>query len=375
MQSKIRTIRATKVIVPPKPNSINSANIEECDKNFAQKFLTGNSWSDFAIQPKWIIEIELQNGMIGIGETYRSAPEFAIREAVAILVEKDILKLNWKNLPIKDQRVYESFETAILDLVGQLLNVPVYQLLGGGYRTEIECMGWTGRRTPEEAASKAFESMSKGHRVFKFKCADDDSISDWFDHIHAVCKNEIKILLDPNQRWKDVETTLRLMKNVPSEMMFGLEDPIAHHDIKGYRFLKEQFSFPIYRHISLPYHQEMSDIVGFIKADAADGYNFNGSAYQCILLSEISNLEGKSCWRGSEVDLGISETMGLHIAAASINCTLPADIFGELVRENDLINQPILIENGRAAVPQLPGLGVTLDYAALEKYAIQKMVI
>ena len=49
--------------------------------------------------------------------------------------------------------------------------------------------------------------------------------------------------------------------------------------------------------------------------------------------------------------------MGLHIAAASINCTIPSDIFGELVRVDDLIVDPIHFENGSAKVPQGDGLG------------------
>src|SRR6185436_16471920 len=114
--------------------------------------------------------------------------------------------------------------------------------------------------------------------------------------------------------------------------------------------------------------QDIRDIIAFVRTDAVDGYNFNGSAYNSLLLAEIANLEGKHCWRGSEVDLGISETMGLHIAAASINCTIPSDIFGELVREDDLITEPIVFENGSAIVPHGDGLGISLDYSALEKY-------
>ncbi|HLA58539.1 MAG TPA: enolase C-terminal domain-like protein, partial [Puia sp.] len=108
--------------------------------------------------------------------------------------------------------------------------------------------------------------------------------------------------------------------------------------------------------------------VTFVKTDAVDGYNFNGSAYNSLLLTEIANLEGKQSWRGSEVDLGILETMALHIAAASINCTIPSDIFGELVRVDDLINEPIQFENGAAIVPQGEGLGASLDHSALQKY-------
>jgi muconate cycloisomerase len=365
----ISFIKATEVVVPAKPGSLNSDMVLDKDTAFAKKFMTGESWTEFANQPKWIIEITLNNGLVGIGETYRSADKDLIENAMKNFVGLDILQLNWKRLPVTDQRIYEAFETAVLDLIGKILRVPVSQVLGGAYRDKIDCMGWTGRRTPEDAAQKAYEAMQKGHKVFKFKCSDEDPVRLWTEAIKARCGDGIKIVLDPNQRWTDVPTTLRLMEGVDSEIMLCLEDPILHSDIEGFRYLKQHLGIPLFRHISLPYTQDIRDIIAFVRADAVDGYNFNGTAYNCILLAEIANLEGKPCWRGSEVDLGISETMGLHIAAASINCTIPSDIFGELVRVDDLIVDPIVFEKGAAIVPQGEGLGIQLDQVALKKFA------
>ena len=364
----IRSIKATEVIVPSKPDSLNSESVQDKDTAFAKKFLTGASWTEFAIQSKWIIELELESGLVGIGETYRSATAEAVDTAIQALCGMDVLKINWRRLPIYDQRVYEGFECAILDVVGKMVHVPVYQLLGGAYRDRIECNGWTGRRTPEEAAQKAFDAMQKGHKVFKFKCSDEDPVRLWTEEIKKKCGDGIKIILDPNQRWTNVETTMRLMKGVEKEIMLGLEDPILHADVEGFKYLKKNLGIPMYRHISLPYTQDIRDIISFVKEDAVDGYNFNGSAYNSVLLAEIAYMEGKACWRGSEVDLGILETMALHIAAASISCTIPSDIFGELVRVDDLIEKPIHFENGAALVPQGDGLGVTLDREAVEKY-------
>ncbi|WP_028664383.1 mandelate racemase/muconate lactonizing enzyme family protein [Runella zeae] len=371
----IKTIKATQVVVPAKPGSLNSEDVIDKDAAFAQKFLTGERWTEFANQPKWIIEISLTNGLTGIGETYRSASEELLLDAMKTFVGQDVLKLNWRRLPVSDQRIYEAFETAVLDVVGKILNVPVAQLLGGIYRNRIDCFGWTGRRTPEDAAQKAYEAMQKGHKAFKFKCSDEDPVRLWTAEIKKKCGDGIKILLDPNQRWTDVATTLRLMEGVETDIMLGLEDPILHADVAGFKYLRQTLGIPMYRHISLPYTQDIRDMIAFVRADAVDGYNFNGSAYNCVLLAEIAHLEGKSCWRGSEVDLGISETMGLHIAAASVNCTIPSDIFGELVRENDLIVNPIQFENGAALLPSGAGLGIALDEEALHHYKQREMSV
>ncbi|MBI2504429.1 MAG: hypothetical protein HYW07_14490 [Candidatus Latescibacteria bacterium] len=59
-------------------------------------------------------------------------------------------------------------------------------------------------------------------------------------------------------------------------------------------------------------------------------------------------------------------------AAAAAGCTLPSDIIGHLLREDDLIAEPIPFSEGSLLVPDTPGLGVTLDREALEKYRVQR---
>ena len=87
-------------------------------------------------------------------------------------------------------------------------------------------------------------------------------------------------------------------------------------------------------------------------------------------MADIADTAAIPCWHGSELDLGILEAAYLHACAAAWNCVLSSDIFGELVREDDLIVEPLEIKNGRVSVPQRPGLGVDLDLSALEKYRV-----
>jgi len=91
-------------------------------------------------------------------------------------------------------------------------------------------------------------------------------------------------------------------------------------------------------------------------------------------MAEVADAAGIPVWHGSEVDLGILDAASLHGCAAARNCILPSDIIGTLVREDDLILEPLSFCGGFARVPQGPGLGVTLDEAALEHYTIEKWV-
>jgi muconate cycloisomerase len=377
-ESRIVRTKATPVSVPAKPDSLNSPGIDDDNAAFVARFATGKSWDDFANQTKWIVELKTACGARGIGETYRSVQRSDVETALQNILGADVLALNWRRLPVQNARVYDAIETAIMDVAGRILDVPIYQLLGGACRDKIECSGWTGRRTPADAARKAREAMQRGHRVFKFKCSDTDAVRDWCEAIQKECGDGIKILLDPNQRWNDVETTLRLMSGVPPAQMFGLEDPIAREDYAGFRVLREELKIPIFMHIALPYAhqgQRAEDALTAICERSCDGFNFNGPMWAFVELARVAELAGLPCWHGSEVDLGILEASAVHACAAAASCTIPSDLFGELVREDDLIETGLLFENGHVQVPQGAGLGVELDRDALAHFATAAPVI
>ncbi len=372
--SVVRRARATAVRVPARPDSLNSLGIRDDEEEFARTFRTGKRWTDFPNEVKWIVEIEDREGTQGVGETYRGAPRNSVSAALRAIVGVDVLRMNWRRMPTDDTRVYDAIESAALDLAGKLLGAPVYQLLGGACRNRVECTGWTGRRTPEDAGRKAHESMVRGFRVLKFKCSDSDPVREWSEKISQRCGKTIKLLLDPNQRWKNVESTLRLMEGVDRECMVGLEDPVNHADFAGYRELRKRLGIPIYRHIALPYGERPEELITVLRERCVDGFNFNGPMFEFVKLAEVAGLAGLPCWHGSEVDLGILEASALHAAAAAPSCTIPSDILGGLVRADDLIESPIRIEGGYALVPQGPGLGVELDRKALERYRVGERI-
>lgn len=64
-----------------------------------------------------------------------------------------------------------AIETALWDIKGRALGVPVYQLLGGAYRQEVRCYanGWSFRAvTPDETARAAEIPLKAGYDAIKF---------------------------------------------------------------------------------------------------------------------------------------------------------------------------------------------------------------
>ncbi|MBM3459970.1 MAG: hypothetical protein FJX77_15725 [Armatimonadetes bacterium] len=87
-------------------------------------------------------------------------------------------------------------------------------------------------------------------------------------------------------------------------------------------------------------------------------------------MAWLAEQAGIRVWHGSGVDLGIRDMAYVHASFAAANCTLPGDMVGNYLREDDLIREPIPIRDGYVDLPERPGLGVELDREALQRYQI-----
>jgi muconate cycloisomerase len=258
-------------------------------------------------------------------------------------------------------------------VVGRTRGLPLYELLGGKYRDTVDAGYWTGHRTTEDAARKAREGQKKGFGCIKFKCAHTDPVVEWCEAIREACGPDFRIILDPNQRFENLATARRLAGELAAVgNVLCLEDPIARWDLESLALLRRCISIPIALHLAIPYsemgYQHPTDILRALRLDACDYFNFNGGIFPVKRLATFAEAAQKPFWHGSEVDLGILEASYVHKCAACEAATLPSDIFGELVRSDDLIVEPLRFDGGKVRVPHGSGLGVELDRDALDRH-------
>lgn len=368
-------IEVNEVVVPARPDSINSP---EVDHALHKLPLGGRKgWTiqfDRVFKP--ILRLYTDEGIVGLGEAYRGLGEHQLRPIAETLLGKDLLAMNWQDLPIPPGRVYDGFECAVLDAVGKHHGLTLCQLLGGPYRDKVKVGYWTGHRTTADAARKARQGLDAGYDCIKFKCALSDPVADWCQAIRDACGPAFRIILDPNERFENAAETMRVAKSLAAiGNVLCLEDPIPRWNLEEFAALRARIDIPIALHISLPYAemgQQITDVVRAVRLGCCDFFNFNGGAYGFSKLATVADLAGLPYWHGSEVDLGILEASYVHKSAAGALATLPADIFGRLVREHDLLAEPLCIEAGCACVPDGPGLGVQIDPDALDRYTVHR---
>lgn len=374
---RIRKLRFTEVVVPGRPGTINSPQLNKPLHKLAIGGQTG--WSvQFDEVPKLILELSLENGVTGLGEFYRGHDWPTVANMARRMLEHTLGDFPLQALPLAWCREYDGFECAVWDAYAKAHGLRVVDLLGGSVRQRIKVGAWTGHRMPDEIGELAAGFAEHGYDSFKFKCDDQDDVVAWCREVarHAP---EMRVILDPNERWRDTGHAKQLIRRLQEiGNVFCIEDPIPRWQLADYALLRQFGAIPVVLHVSLPYvshGQRVHDAINAITHGAVDGFNFNCGLANFQRLDHIAQTANLRCWHGSELDLGILEAMYLHSAAAAPSCVWPSDIFGRMVREHDLLQRPLQIDPPYADLPEGPGLGVELDQQALTHYQTQQHLI
>ncbi len=374
---RIRRWRFSEVVVPARENAINHPGL---DRPLHKLPVAGRKgWSEqFDRLPKLVGEMELDNGVVGLGEFYRGHSWATVEAVARRFLGTPLHEIPLQDVPVARCREHDGFELAIWDAFAKTHGLRLCDLLGGAVRSEVRIGAWTGHRLPEEIGPMAAEFRARGYDCWKFKCDLEDDVAGWCRAIREAAPG-MEVILDPNERWRrSFEAARRLRELAEVGNLLCLEDPIPRWMLHEYAALRRLGLGAIALHVSLPYVEEgqrVSDAIRAIRSDAVDGFNFNGGLAEFARLASIAAAAELPFWHGSEVDLGILEAMYVHQAAAAPACTWPSDIFGRNVREHDLLAEPLRIEPPSVRLPEGPGLGVELDREAVLHYRTQERII
>ncbi len=308
--------------------------------------------------PKTVVRLNA-DGLNGIGETDRGQPvEAALGEAKR-MAGRRIDEI------VPGGPVAHAFEVALFDLIGKERDLPMWRLMGDKVRDRVKVHGWTAHRTPEDMGRKCREMRQMGFGGIKIKTQWGEPDIERLQAMRDACGPNFSMTIDPNSRYNTLANTLQLVKKMEPYNVLTLEDPFNKRDHAAYRLLRSKTDVPITLHLSSP------DLIHLAaKDEACDYLNIGPSSpkdwLRCFPVAEAA---GIPYWHGSEIALGIADMSFVHCCAIAPGCTLPSDIV-HFVREDDLIEPGIRYEGGHAIVPDGPGLGVELDLAGIERYAI-----
>ena len=339
-----------------------------------------------------IIEVVTDEGIIGIGETYGgNAIEHAIATARPFVLGIDPMdtgvlmhRLNVFCIGYETAVpavVRAGIEMACLDAAGKALNVPVYKLLGGKVRDEVEFTAYLFYRYRDEKTGIGGENdvaamvertkqlvHDHGFKGIKFKGGVHHPYEEY--KVVEALRDAFPgypLRWDPNAAWS-VELSIR----VGHKLMAGeidleyLEDPAAN--LEGMSQVRQAVPIPLATNMCLVAWEQLAPGIRMRSVDIIlSDVHFWGGLRQNQKMIAVAEAFNMGIGMHSDRELGVSTAAMVHLAAATPYITYRADShYHDQV--DDIITQPWVYKEGAFKVPDGPGLGVTLDPDKVEKY-------
>ncbi|MBI4552481.1 MAG: mandelate racemase/muconate lactonizing enzyme family protein [Candidatus Latescibacteria bacterium] len=348
----ITHIETFKVIVPLKPGLWNSPEFGP------------DVWDQ---RPIVIMKVHTDAGIVGLGELGKGKPEDAVHRDAPAFIGKSPLEFNLQELPCSGGTL-DGFEMALYDIIGKAIGVPVYQLLGGKFHDRIPVAFCSGHRTPQDAADQARDAAEHGYRVYKVKASGSyANLPDRVRLIHETAGPNIAVRIDPNQKLSTPALAVSIADRLAGYNVECFESPVSQQNLDWYVLLRQKLHIPLALHL---HHAQ--EVIAAVKREACDYINLGSPGMLGFQKgSTIAEAAGIPTWHGSGVGLAISDATFIHACAATKNATLPSDIVGTLLRQDDLVKESLQYEDGHVRVPEGPGLGVELDEEALERWGVK----
>ncbi|MDE3738096.1 glucarate dehydratase family protein [Pseudomonas resinovorans] len=366
-----------------------------------------------------IIEVESDNGYIGLGESYGDAPVLAVLQAMQdSLVGLDAFDLNGLRArviqtvarlgpaeagaelapgshPSKQvANAYSAFEVAFLDVQARFLNMPLVDLLGGAIRTEVPFSAylffkyakhidapyapdsWGEALSEEQIVAQAARMIeAHGFKSIKLKAGALEP-----EH-EVACIKALKkafpdhpLRIDPNGNWS-LETALRMAELLGDDLQY-YEDPTPGLD--GMAELHERTGLPLATNMVVTDFDEFRRSVALnsVQIVLAD-HHYWGGLRDTQALARMCDTFGLGLSMHSNSHLGISLMAMAHVAASVPNLTYACDTHYPWQEEDEEVIKggKLPIQDGCVRLTRAPGLGVELDQDQLAKLHEQYLSI
>jgi glucarate dehydratase len=354
-----------------------------------------------------IVELETSDGRLGISETYGDLPMLqALEQARALVIGLAPFDLNVMEQRVRAStkpgrsgvefelapgthtaknadKVISALEVAMLDLQGQLLNLPVCDLLGGAIRSEVPYSAylfykyaghvdqpyapdaWGEALTPAQLVGQAQTMLDQyGFKSIKLK----GGVFEPAQEIAAIKAlrqvfPQHPLRLDPNANWS-LQTSIDAAPEL-DELLEYYEDPTPGLD--GMAELSRHCRMPLATNMVVTTLNEFRRNVSTRSVQILlSDHHYWGGLRATAALARMCEVFDIGMSMHSNSHLGISLMAMTHVAAAIPNLTYACDTHYPWQEEEVIKGGRIRFDQGAVKVPTAPGLGVELDPARLQ---------
>jgi D-galactarolactone cycloisomerase len=349
-----------------------------------------------------IVEIITEGGLVGWGEAFGPARITAavVEHLKPLILGTDAIAVEatWERLynALRDHgqrgvvvEAISAIDVALWDIRGHWFKAPVHALLGGPLRTEVAAYA-TGLyrrqdhgRPIDHAAylcEEALGYVAQGFGAVKLKTGFGVDHDVRMTHaVRAAIGRDIRLMVDANHGY-DVADAIRYGRQVETLDIAWFEEPVIPEDVDGYVAVKEALSIPIAGGEASFARWGFRDLivrrgVDILQPDVAAA----GGITECRTIFAMASAFGIRCnphvW-------GTGVTIAASLQLLAIVPDMPPGLFPvapmlefdctEHPIRQAILTEPLKPEQGRIRIPTAPGLGITIDREALNRFAVNR---
>jgi L-alanine-DL-glutamate epimerase-like enolase superfamily enzyme len=329
-----------------------------------------------------IVRVHTSSGFEGIGITYHEVGGEATKELILRNMKPRLLGRN----PFATEEIFQDMfgylrgvgrkglmlaalsavDIALWDLKGKILDIPLFQLLGGT-RTCIPVYasgGWTSY-SDEELVNEIEGMIARGYSMVKLKVGVEGGTNMRRDirrveRVRAAVGDEIGIMLDANNCW-DAATAIQFANRVRDLDIMWLEEPVPADDIPGLARFHRGTDIPLAtgEHEYTKFGVRdllMGEAADIVQVDGARGGGFT----EMIKIAALTQ-----AWNVKFAPHAM-ENVQAHLVSMAPNALfLERLLMFEDITAKVFADVPVP-RNGYLEIPDLPGLGLVLD----EEYVV-----
>lgn len=341
-----------------------------------------------AFRTNWVfVKVYTDEGLSGVGEATLEYKEKALLGAVEhikdYLIGKNPLEIEkhwsmvyrdayWRGGAVL-MSALSAVETALWDVLGKFLNVPVYQLLGGKTRDRVRIYanGWfAGAKTPAEFGEKAKIAVKRGITALKwdpfgknFMSISNKELSEALSCVAAVRKavgDEVDLLIEGHGRF-NIPTAVKIAKDLePFKPMF-FEEPVPPDNLDALKEVKDRSPVAISAGERLYTRWDYNTFFDKIPADFIQpDVSHAGGISELKKIAAIA--ESKYIPFAPHNPSGpVANAATLQLAACCPNFCILEIMYSDVDYRKDITNEHLIFKDGCIEIPDSPGLGIEIN--------------
>lgn len=348
-----------------------------------------------------LVRTETSDGVVGWGEAIAMWPEAC--RATATIVEQGFFPLLKEAGDVTVAEAWEmmrahsywygeggiatfalsAIDMSLWDIAGKEQALPLYALFGGAVHERLPANAscHVNKATFEECVAEVEGFFARGFRSVKLGLGkrglspigqDPRRAVLFVSMLRDALGTEAEILVDIGNgiSW-DLETGIEVARGLESLGVGWIEEPFYPTRIDDYRALKAAVSLPIAsgeREWTVTGYERLlaTETVDVIGVDPARAEGVSGFRKVDELVQRWRRTINAHCW-----STAITTAASLHLSIASPAARLLELKPHAVIVQTELVDEPIVADNGFVRPSPRPGLGISVDEAVVGRLSVR----